>query len=375
MVRVRWIGSTAELKALGERYDRFVLAASPLGMFYRSAWIECVWPYYEAQEGGKLAFLVAEKGDEIVGLAPLQIKTRRWVYANQRVFTFLGGTGDELDNWVPQFLFADTRPEEQAACARALVESILAHSNEWDELNFGTFPEDCPSRSALRAALPVNQESNCLNQIPIARLDDGPEPYFRSRGKRLTRMLVRAERRLDEDGVSAIFAVETQLSAERKGAVEAIHLARQNQLRAGGEPRTSPFDDSASAAVFWRLMAIAETCGHLRAHWLLLDGVPAAFVLAMCHADAAVLFLNAFSPEAEKYHPGVLLLSRLIDHEAKLQRTKLIDFMAGSNLAKELYATHMRSLGSFRAENPINRLARVRSGVARNVGMLRAMLS
>ncbi len=187
-------------------------------------------------------------------------------------------------------------------------------------------------------------------------------------------MLGRAERRLAEDGVSATFEVEMSLTSNRKKAIEVIHRTRQSQLRATGKERTSPFDSPDTQAIFWQLMAVAETYGHLRAHWLILNGTPAAFVIAMANAGETVLYFNGFSPDAEKYHPGVLLLSRLIQHEAACGTT-LIDFMAGRNLTKDLYATHVLKISEMWADNPHSGLARMRSGVARNIGMLRARLS
>ena len=55
---------------------------------------------------GRCCFLIAERQRALVALAPLVLRTERWSHARRRVLGFIGGTWDELDNWMPAFLFA-----------------------------------------------------------------------------------------------------------------------------------------------------------------------------------------------------------------------------------------------------------------------------
>ncbi len=374
-IRVRLITSPTELTALGERYERMVLAAGPSGMFYRADWIERVWPYYRQQHGATIAFLLAERGSDLVGLAPLQLRTKDWKHAHQRVIEFLGATHDELDNWSPGFLFADPDPREQSECVEAFIALLLDHSRAWDLIDLRLVPNTCPTRQALRAALPGLIEVENPIQKAVVRLDCGWAAYRASRKKRLLRMLDRGERRLSEDGVRVTYDVSTSVTPERMRTVETIHRARQNQLRAVDYPRNSPFDNLSSASVFWSLVATAEAHSHLRAHWLLFNGRPAAFILAMSHAGTTFCFFNAIAPAADKYHPGNLLLARFIEHESTHHGVTLVDLMPGPNLSKELFSTEMQSYVQIQVPNPKHLLARTRCGWVKNAKQVRAALS
>ena len=60
-----------------------------------------------------MCFLIAEHHNGPVALAPLVLRTKGWAHARQRVLGFLGGTWDELDNWMPAILVATQDPDER----------------------------------------------------------------------------------------------------------------------------------------------------------------------------------------------------------------------------------------------------------------------
>ena len=72
MTEVRWISSLNELRALGDRHDRFVLEAGDHGLFYQIGWLERLWPAYRITPNDRLAFLRVERRGRPIGLASTQ---------------------------------------------------------------------------------------------------------------------------------------------------------------------------------------------------------------------------------------------------------------------------------------------------------------
>jgi CelD/BcsL family acetyltransferase involved in cellulose biosynthesis len=336
-IHARWLTSIDELRALGPRYDALVLAAGDAGLFYQLGWLERVWPYYQARLGETMAFLIAEQGGEFIALAPLVLFTKDWAHARQRVLGFIGGTWDELDNWMPGFLFAARGSSEQLDVMRVFVESIA--QRRWDLLDLRLVKASCPSHEALRTRFSSLRATPDRNTTPRARLEAGWAPYWAGRNKRLMRILERGRKRATEDDLSLVHDVTPDVPVERRGEAEAIHRARQDRIRASGGVRSSPFEDPNAQQVFWSLIDWAASRGQLRTHWLRLGGRTAAYVIVLHHAGTTFAYFNAIDPAAERYHPGSLILAGMIEREATEHGAVVIDMMLGTNLTKSLFAT------------------------------------
>lgn len=349
-IHAHWVTSIDELSALGQRYDAMVLAAGDAGLFYQLGWLERAWPYYQAHLGGTLSFLIAEQRGELVGLAPLVLGTRDWAHARQRVLGFIGGTWDELDNWMPGFLFATRGPSEQANIMSAFAETIARR--RWDLLELRLVRASCPSHEVLRTRFLRLRATPDRLTTPRARLEAGWAPYWAGRSKRLMRILERGRKRAAEDGLSLVHEVTPDVPVERRGEAEAIHRARQDRIRASGRVRSSPFEDPHAQRVFWSLADWAASRGQLRAHWLRLGDRTAAYVIVLHHADTTFAYFNAIDPAAERYHPGSLILAGMIEREATEHGAVVIDMMVGANLTKTLLATEELVLTSLSVVNP-----------------------
>ena len=153
------------------------------------------------------------------------------------------------------------------------------------------------------------------------------------------RILERGRKRASEDGLSVVHEVTPNVPAERRAEAEAIHRARQRQIRASGRARSSPFEDLDAQRVFWGLVDLATSQGRLRAHWLRLGDRTAAYVFALRHAGTTFAYFNAIAPAANRYHPGSLILAGMIEREATDHGAVVVDMMAGANLTKTLFAT------------------------------------
>jgi hypothetical protein len=336
-IETRTLTSLDALAALGPRYDAMVLSAGDAGLFYQLGWLERVWPYYHARLGGSLRFIVAEQDDALVGLAPLVLRREDLAHACRRVLGFLGGTWDELDNWMPAFLIAGQSLAEGAAVMSAVTEAITAQP--WDLLELRFVRDSCACHDVLSARFETLDSAVDRMTTPRARLDGGWAPYWAGRSKRLVRMLDRGRTRAAQDGRDLAHDVTTNIPEERRADIEEIHRARQQQVRASGRARSSPFEHPEAQRMFWSLMDWAAARGQLRVHWLRLDGGIAAYVIALHHAGTTFAYLNAIDPAAERYHPGSLVLAGLIEHEATVHGARVIDMMIGANLTKTLFAT------------------------------------
>lgn len=336
-IHARWVTSIDELRAFGQRYDAMVLAAGDAGLFYQLGWLERAWPFYQDRLGGTMSFLIAEQRGELVALAPLALTTKNWTHARQSVLGFIGGTWDELDNWMPGFLFATRDPGEQLNIMNVFAETIA--QRRWDLLDLRLVRDSCPCHETLRTRFPGLRATPDPKTTPRARLEAGWSPYWAGRDKRLLRILRRGRKRADGDGLSIAYAVTPDVPVERRGEIEAIHRARQDQIRASGGMRSSPFEDPHARQVFWSLVDWAASQGQLRTHWLRLGDRTVAYVIVLHHAGTTFAYFNAIDPAAERYHPGSLILAEMIQYEATEHDAVVIDMMLGANLTKTLFAT------------------------------------
>jgi len=336
-IRARWLTSIDDLTALGPRYDAMVLAAGDIGLFYQLGWLERVWPYFEMRLGGVLSFLVVEQDGELVALAPLVFKARGWAHARQRVLGFMGGTWDELDNWMPGFLFATRDTREQSRLMNAMVDALA--ERQWDLLDLRFVRSTCPSIEVLRTRFSGLRAIADPMATPRANLDEGWAQYWSGRSKRLLRILDRGRKRAAEDHVDLVHEITSDIPDERRREAETMHLARQDQIRSTGRERSSPFEDPVARRVFWSLIDFAVSRGQLRAHWLRLGDHVVAYVIALHHAGTTFGYFNAIDPAAERYHPGSLILAGLIEREASEHAAIIVDMMMGANLTKTLFAT------------------------------------
>jgi hypothetical protein len=351
----RWITTIDDLRSLGPQYDAMVLATGAAGLFYQLGWLERVLPYYQARLGEDPAFLLAEQSGRLTALAPLGLRTRSWTHARQRVLSFIGGTGDELGNWLPGFLFAAHEPG-----GRAEVMSVFARAfvrERWDliDLHFVKAAGSC--RLALERELPGLRTTAERLATPRVCLPQGWQRYWETRSPRLLRVLERGEKRLRADGLGMKHQITAGVPAQRRGGVEAIHRARQERIRRAGRARNSPFDHPQSRAVFWSLVDWATAQGQLRAHWLWLGDQVAAYVIVLAHAGTSFAYFNAIDPAMERYHPGSLLLAALIEAEASGHGAQVVDLMLGANLTKSLFATEELAHVHLAAAHPLRRVA------------------
>lgn len=366
-VRARWVSSINEVLALGPRYDQMVLASGDGGIFYQGEWLQRVWPHYEASLGGTLSFLIAEQGDELVGLAPLALRTKGWTHARQRVLGFIGGTWDELDNWMPGFLFVTRDQKEQSGILQAFAEAIA--QRRWDLLDLRLM-RAVPSHDVLLNQFPTLRITPDVLQTPRACIDSGWASYWASRSPRLIRIVERGHRRAVADGVSLVHEVTGDVPPARRHEVEALHRARQDRLRASGRVRNSPFEDPRAKQVFWSLIDWMASRGQLRAHWLRIGERTAAFVIALHHAKTSFAYFNAIDPSAERYHPGSVILAGLIEREATDYGTAVVDLMAGTNLTKTLFATEHLAHTNVSVVNPYQLGARAKDAWLRTARLL-----
>ena len=249
----------------------------------------------------------------------------------------MGGTWDELDNWMPAFLFASSEPHERTTVMAAFADAIARQP--WDLIDLRFVRHTCPSREILLPRFRGLRAATDRLTTPRARLDGGLAAYWAGRTKRLMRMLERGKTRAAQDGLRLSHEVTPDVPVERRGEAEAIHRARQQQIRAFGRARSSPFDDPRDQRVFWSLIDWAASQGQLRTHWLRLGDRTAAYVIALHHAGTTFAYFNAFDPATERYHPGSLILAGMIEREAAEHGASVIDMMIGANLTKSLFAT------------------------------------
>lgn len=361
MLNARWISSLDELLSLGEAYDRFVIRAGDYGLFYLRDWVRRIWPFYGAG-GDQLAFLLAERDGEPVGLAPLQLQNQGWKHAGLRRLFFFGDVDSSLLNGTPDFLIPD--PCDLKPCVQAFAALLAEHSGRWDLLDLNMVSENAPFLAPLVECLPGGRRRLIDLSTPAADLTGGEDTYSASLSSHLRKRLDYQMRKLLRELPEARFSMTPTISPERITRLAALHRQRQSAMRqAGRHWRHSLFDDPLQTRVYADLLDWAGRQGHTRHYWLETGEQIEVFLLCF-HAGSTLFYhLTAMTDRIGEYSGGLLLLHWMIEQEALNHGTRLVNMLPGINLTKQRLANRVTPLCQWRAVNPCRALSRLRCGL------------
>jgi CelD/BcsL family acetyltransferase involved in cellulose biosynthesis len=358
-VSVERIENLDQLEDLGAPYRRFVeRVPEGLGIFYTPEWLRCVWPVYAAT-GAEWAWLLVRRGEELIGLAPLQIARKGWLKGRVRRLHPFGEHTGPLRHIDPNFVIPD--PDDAEAVMGALRTFMLGpFVREWDLLDWPWMRRDRPATEAFGRVFPEATVTPSTVQEPHCDLREGFEAYWATRKRKFKKDCERAARRMEAQCERVDFDVTTAVSESRWEQVADLHRRRQSVLVERGEVRTSLFDSPLKFRAVRELVEWAERAGQGRSYWLDLDGQLASFVLGFAHQDRYFPFLMAHDETFAIHSPSTLLFRFLFQTESETQGTRWISPGMGMNLLKRRLATRIIPLVDVSLVNPTSGSARLR---------------
>ncbi|MFM2347987.1 MAG: hypothetical protein RL654_2740 [Pseudomonadota bacterium] len=329
------------------------------GLFYQPEWLRLLTPLC-LQPGRRMHFLLAWRGERLIGVAPLVIEQRPWVRGRVRRIWFWGKVQGSLalegDFLVPDA--ADVGP-----CTQAFVAHLRGPSAPADYLELAYFRGASPCQAAFEATscIPVDQTEPMVSHWAV--LAPTFEAYCATLKKSVLGKVMNRVRAAERD-LGAHLVCVSRLSADELAQIEALHVQRQRELAGRGRERHSLFEIPAERSIYHAMLALAAERGWAR-HYLLKSGEGRVLAFALCFHFAGTLFfhLTAFDSAHAKYEPGRVLMLLKIQAEIARGDTHHIDMMPGTTKIKEDFGNHVFSHRRYLAVNTGSLMSRLRCGV------------
>ena len=335
-IRVEVATSLEALERHATAYDRLVARAD--GTLFP------VFDLHWARRGRNLFqpagttpyFLLAWRGAELIGLAPLRRTRRRLGPLTLHWLEFWGqSTGFvSLDSLTGSFVIP--APEDHAPCLRAFRAYLIGPGrHDWELLDLQhccTYSSLCdPLRGSFPEAVAEREE------MPGYLVELGTryaelEAQFH---KDTRRNLRRSRRMLEDHGDAHRFAVHESLDDALFEDIARVHTARQMELRAKGrKDRDALFEQDVVRACVGDLLRASAVAGRLRVYTLHIGDSLAAFGIVLANAGDAVYWLIGFSEEFQQFSPSRLVFEFTYRTEIERYGTKRLNLLLGETRTK-----------------------------------------
>ena len=315
-------------------WDRLLTQSSNRNVFLTFDWLTTWWRNFK--DGRELFVVVAERGGEVVGIAPL-VTTRGRLGAR---LEFLGRPGSDYSDFIGT--------AERPLCVNSLLEFIWS---TWggDIVALEGVPEDSPHLDQLVAAFGHPDRPAChkpLYLAPYLRIDRGWEEYRKTVRKKLVQDTGRQMRRLQEQG-TVIF--ERCPDTESAGVlVEEMISQKRARFRATGAKDI--FSDRRFSAFYHEITERFLPKGWLDVSYVQLDGTVLAIHFGFIYHDRFFYYMPSFRQEYSVYSPSRLLLNHQLQAAFEDGLTEF-DFLSGDEQYKYEWTTDVRNTYAFVASS------------------------
>lgn len=334
MVVVEKIEDPVRFAALRHDWSRVLADSASDGVFLTWEWMHTWWKHLAGDR--HLHLLALWQGSELVGLAPLALRTARW----RRLLPFPAleflGTGSVGSDYLDVVVRRGWEPQALGALARYLAQHGAV-------LELARVNGAGAQAAALARALKPSGWSHSLHvtdvcpYIDLAGLDWagflarlGPSHRYNVR-RRLRKLNQRCRVRLECAGS------EDQRHAALRELVR-LHCLRWHEL---GQPGVFP--DEALVAFHEEFSRLALERGWLRLFVLTADEQPVAALYGLRYRDTFHFYQSGFDPAWRKHSVGLVTMALAIRHAIE-EGAARFDFLRGDEPYKALWAHAHREL-------------------------------
>ena len=311
----------AAFASIADRWDALVEAMPRPSPYLLSSWVGA-W-LLEASFGHRPYLLVAERGPEIVGIAPFVLRP----HGRVAIAEFAGGHESALADIV-------LAPGEPVSTARVLLEALPASGAAAVDA-FG-LPADSLLATTAGARMRVIERV----ESPVTEMPDGwDDAYARHTSSNRRNQDRRRERQLGELGALEM-SLATDGEAVRNDLPDAFELHR---LRWQGRPDGSTFGLPEGRRFQQVALPQLADQGRFAMLTLRLDGRPIAFHSWFAVGEAIYLHRNAFDAELSRYGPGLVALRRSLA-AASERGARRVEYLGGAEQFKRDLADRFEPL-------------------------------
>jgi CelD/BcsL family acetyltransferase involved in cellulose biosynthesis len=305
-LEIRSIESPAELIAIARSWN---------GLYERQAqpvpsmdcrWFHTFWTFMN-HGASRVVVLTAWRGDELVGAAPLRIRSHRIAGVPWGEVTGLENAHSPAYGWL-----LSPEPREAEEAARTLVRAVGDSAGRRHAITWDNMPVTDPAGPIVVRVLRETGYHVALRPRRVStviRFPDGAEAYFASLNRGMRRRFKRGWKNLRMTGRTS-FEVEDGSPELLSRLDEAWRLESSTWKGAAG---SSVGQDAAVRSFYDALAAALAPPGRMRLCLLRCDGELAAFAYIILDRGLIHGLKLSYSPRFAAASPGYLVLWKTIE--------------------------------------------------------------
>ena len=282
---------------LADEWDSLLASMADATALQRHEFLRIWWHHFGNDK--QLCVIVARQDHRVVGIAPLQIASRRLYRKTYQVLEFIG-MPDELDR--PQFLVA----EENHAVLTAMLDAAFALPAAWQQLQLDELITDewqmrCICDWADENRLWARIEP--LHPVPYVDKKGDWQQFLASRSRRFGKRLRSAERRLERE-----HAVEYRASHGPQCHEELLDAFFEVEAKSWKVDEGFDVGSENGYRGFYHDL-LAKDCDAMRGHIIVqyIDETPSAATLGFSSHGSYYALQIAHDSEYNRFSPGTLL--------------------------------------------------------------------
>jgi CelD/BcsL family acetyltransferase involved in cellulose biosynthesis len=335
MLRVKTIVNMDEFLRLGGAWNSLLDQSEADTIFLTWEWISNWWQTYG--EGKALrVILVFDAAGEVVGIAPLYLRTRRIMKGIPVGEACLLGTGEDVSPDYPDFI---SRSGREAEVVRAVLDALKA-DDAWDVLKLSDVSEGSKTARLLLDVAPelgLTVRKKACATCPYIILPDSWEKFLAGLSSNTRYNVKRRMKNLERD-----FTVRFYLWNKRETvttAMERLALlhTRRWAAKGSGQSFVSPEYRSFHQSV---AKDFSEK-GLLHLSCLELNGEITGMYYDYLYKNRIYYYQAGFDPAFSKYSPGLVLRSYVIK-KAIEDGVREIDLLKGAYDFKYIWTDRSR---------------------------------
>jgi CelD/BcsL family acetyltransferase involved in cellulose biosynthesis len=325
-LRTRIVSDDAGFRALRARWGDLLAQAADANTFLGYEWLHSWWVSYRVP--AELCLVLAEDGDELVGIAPMMRETVRRCGLALRVLRFVGDGTWETDHM--NLVLRRDRRSEALAVLLAALETL-----PWDAVHFNQVPETSETaRDLLGWARSKGMAVDVVRTpCPKRILPESYDALLATLQSRF-RTSLRSSRRKLGPSYRLEFGLHED-PAEFPDALEALFRNHASRWKAKGQ--AGVFTDPRKRAFYELLVRELHGKGALRFYFLKLDGAIVAQEFCFAHGRVVYLLQEGFDFDRAAENIGNTLRGMVLERLIA-ERAEAYDFLAGTSRHKSLWS-------------------------------------
>jgi len=303
MIKLRVINELSGFKELGHVWNALLQKSLDNDVFSTWEWLWNWWRHFGT--GRSLRVLVAEEGNEIIGIAPFMLSK----YSFGRIgslsrIEFISFPHGDYNN----LILLDKSPIE---CVKLFLEGLLDFS-DWNLLDLRDIRDNSVTADCLRKIcggedlrLKLLDETFC----PFVNLPSSFDAFMAGLSRNMRRNLRKRLKKL-QAGYKVEFKSQRDFSSLDK-AMEVFFKLHQERWKARG--RKGAFASEEFKGFHLDVAKAFDEKGWLDLRFLTVDDVPVAAAYTFDYNFKKYGYLTGFDPEFAKYGVGNLLKMHLVE--------------------------------------------------------------